>query len=117
MQRAYAGTDFTAEFEMAPTQGPFSSGFASGFQQKAGGDVEATVYDALGRQVQAQAEIVGDTDSVRLTIPNGSWIDGATGYGRIQITRTIGVRKSMELSERFRILPGLARDSQFLDYT
>lgn len=89
MRRVYAGSTVSETFTVA-TGGTFAS----------------TVWDALGQRVSSSVTESGGTAT--LTIAADNWRNQASGFGRIEITRTSGGVKSVEVAERFRILPGLS---------
>ena len=88
MKRAYSGATFSPTFTVT-TGGTFAS----------------YVTDPHGRKLESNVSETGGTAT--LTIAADDWHDGSTGYGRIEITRESGGVKSVEVSERFRVLPGL----------
>lgn len=88
MQRAYAGATF------APT-----------FTVTTGGTFSSFVTDPKGRKLESS--VSESSGTATLTIAADDWHDGATGYGRVEITRESGGVKSTQVSERFRVLPGL----------
>lgn len=90
MNRVYAGSDATMTFTVTT-----------------GGTFSVEVRDARNRDINASVSETGGTATV--TIADDAWIDGSSGFGFIQITRDSG-GKSVEASERFRILPGIKVD-------
>lgn len=89
MQRIYAGADASLTFSGVTT----------------GGTYTAKVTDPRGRYINATASESGGTATV--TIADGAWIDGASGFGKAQVIRDDSGDVSIEASETVRILPGL----------
>lgn len=74
-----------------------------------GGDSYAVVvYDWKGRNIKASVEANGTTATVG--IEPGVWFDGRPGIGRIEIMRDRGGAKTAVISERLRIMPGIAEE-------
>lgn len=97
MQRAYAGATW------APT-----------FTVTTGGTFSSYVKDAKGRKVESSVSETGGTAT--LTVNADDWHDGSTGIGRVEITRASGGVTSVEVAERFRVLPGLQIEAE-TDYS
>lgn len=89
MQRVYPGADATLTFAGVTT----------------GGTYTAKVTDPRGRYIQATASETGGTATV--TIADGAWLDGASGFGRVEVMRDNSGAKSVEASEIIRVMPGL----------
>lgn len=91
MQRVYAGADASLTFPNVTT----------------GGTYTAEVTDAFGRYINASASETGGTATV--TIAASAWLDGLSGYAKVQLMRN---NSSVEASETIRILPGLKADKR-----
>ena len=89
MKRVYAGADASLTFTVTT-----------------GGTLSATVLDTQGRKITASVSETGGTAT--LTIASGNWTSGKPGFGRIEIKRDNAGSKSIEVSERFRILPSIS---------
>ena len=75
------------------------------FPVTTGGEFQSTVLDALGDEIDSSVTESGGTAT--LTVNHGSWGELRTGYGRIEIARTDAGARSVQIAERFRILPGI----------
>jgi glycerate kinase len=84
------------------------------FTVTTGGTYTAKVTDPLGRYIEASASESGGTATV--TINPDAFIDGASGFGKVQVLRNNSGAKSVEASETIKFLPGIELDEGITDY-
>lgn len=92
MLRATAGTTASLAFTIPTASGAYS----------------AKVWDSMGRDVSAS--VVAASTTATVTIASDAWNDGTPGLGRVEVMQDDGGSKTAVVSERFRIMPGLAAD-------
>ena len=98
MQRATAGATASLDFTIPTAAGTYS----------------ALVRDGQGRDVTASVSAVSTTATV--SIASTAWNDGQAGLGRIEVMQDNAGTKTAVVSERFRIMPGLAADPDHKRY-
>jgi len=92
MNRVTAGDDISLTYDVGASGETYTARFV----------------DALNSYLTATTSVSGT--SVTVSVANDQWTDGASGHGRVEITKDDGGTKTIVKSERVRIMPGLDAD-------
>ena len=90
MKRVTPGTTGTMTFTIPSASGAYS----------------VKALDQFGKDIKATVAAASTTATV--TIPSGNWAGGNPGIGRVEVIQDDGGVKTAVVSERFRIMPGVA---------